>query len=213
MLARSKRLLFVSVNWENNLCHSTFWRIEYTSYFGPEYHHFIFRFWSTTQESGSYGHVCQLSILNPFNLKFNNSFLVKWSRYRPGVAQSVGRGIALLFHDRGTRGGEWSAARPGRTLSSGKTRYPFYWRLGGPQGRSERAENLISTGIRSRTIQSVVSRYTDWATQPIISPNEIHTNRHVPVLIAPHFTRILKCSFTFEPLARVAHRLKEISFQ
>jgi hypothetical protein len=26
-----------------------------------------------------------------------------WSRYRPSVAQRVGRGIALLFHDRGTR--------------------------------------------------------------------------------------------------------------
>jgi len=30
---------------------------------------------------------------------------VKWSLYRPGVAQRVGRGIALLFHDRGTRTG------------------------------------------------------------------------------------------------------------
>jgi hypothetical protein len=30
---------------------------------------------------------------------------VKWSRYRPDVAQRVGRGIALLFHDRGTRRG------------------------------------------------------------------------------------------------------------
>ena len=30
---------------------------------------------------------------------------VKCSRYRPGVAQRVGRGIALLFHDRGTRRG------------------------------------------------------------------------------------------------------------
>ena len=28
---------------------------------------------------------------------------LKRSRYRPGVAQRVGRGIALLFHDRGTR--------------------------------------------------------------------------------------------------------------
>jgi len=37
-------------------------------------------------------------------------------------------------------GGEWSAARPGRTLPPGKTRYPFYRRLGGPQGRSGRAE-------------------------------------------------------------------------
>ena len=30
---------------------------------------------------------------------------VKFSRYMPGVAQRVGRGIALLFHDRGTRRG------------------------------------------------------------------------------------------------------------
>ena len=49
---------------------------------------------------------------------------VKSSRYRPGVAHRVGRGIALLFHDRGTRRGEWSAVRPGRTLPPGETRYP-----------------------------------------------------------------------------------------
>ena len=30
---------------------------------------------------------------------------VKLSRYMPGVAQRVGRGIALLFHDRGIRRG------------------------------------------------------------------------------------------------------------
>ena len=54
--------------------------------------------------------------------------------------------------------GEWSAARPGRTLSAGKTRYPFYRRLGGPQGRSGWAENLVLTGIRSLTVQAVVSR-------------------------------------------------------
>ena len=52
-------------------------------------------------------------------------------------------------------GGEWSAARPGRTLPSGKTRYPLYRRLGGPQGRSGKAENLVPTGIRSRTVQPV----------------------------------------------------------
>ena len=43
-------------------------------------------------------------------------------------------------------GSEWSAARPGRTLPPGKTRCPFYRRLGGPQGRSGRAENLVHTG-------------------------------------------------------------------
>ena len=39
---------------------------------------------------------------------------VKWSRYRPGVVQRVGSGIALLFHDRGIRR-EWvvsSTPRP-----------------------------------------------------------------------------------------------------
>ena len=61
-------------------------------------------------------------------------------------------------------GAELSAARPGRTLPSGKTRYPFYRRLGGPQGRSGWTENLVPTGIRSRTVLPVVSRYTDWAT-------------------------------------------------
>ena len=64
---------------------------------------------------------------------------------------------------------EWPAARPGRTLPPGKTRYPFYRRLGGPQGRFGRAENLVPTGIRSRIVQLVVSRYTDWATQPTYS--------------------------------------------
>ena len=66
-------------------------------------------------------------------------------------------------------GGEWSAARPGCNLPPGKTRYPFYSRLGGPQGRSGRAENLVPTGILSRTVQPVVSRYTDWATGPTYS--------------------------------------------
>ena len=79
--------------------------------------------------------------------------MIKLSRYRPGVAQRVGRGIALLFHDRGTKGGEWSAARPGLTLPPEKPRYPFYRRLGGPQDRSGRAENLVPTGIRSQTAQ------------------------------------------------------------
>jgi len=50
---------------------------------------------------------------------------------------------------------EWSAARPGRSLPPGKTRYPFYIRLGGPQGRSGRAENLVPTGVESRTAQPV----------------------------------------------------------
>ena len=58
-------------------------------------------------------------------------------------------------------GGEWSAARPVRILPPGNTPYPFYRRLGGPQVRSGWTENLVTTRIRSRTVQPVVSRYTD----------------------------------------------------
>ena len=65
------------------------------------------------------------------------------------MAQRVGRGVALLFHDRGRRRAPpstaaWLAARPGRTLPPRKTRYPFYRRLGRPQGWSGLAENLGS---------------------------------------------------------------------
>jgi len=60
------------------------------------------------------------------------------------VAQRVGRGIALLFHDRGTRGGEWSAARPVHTLPPGKKRYPIYRSLGGPKGRSGQVRKISS---------------------------------------------------------------------
>jgi len=38
-------------------------------------------------------------------------------------------------------GGGWSASRLGR-LYRGKTRYPLYKRLGGPQGRSGRVRKI-----------------------------------------------------------------------
>jgi len=52
-------------------------------------------------------------------------------------------------------GGEWSAAHPGRTLPPGKTRYPFYREMGGPQRPSGRAEILVPTRIRSRAVQTL----------------------------------------------------------
>ena len=80
------------------------------------------------------------------------------------MVQRVGRGIALLLRDCDTTRGEWSAARPGRTLPPGKTRYPLYRRLGGPQGRSGRAESVVSLGIRSRSVQPVVAIPTELLT-------------------------------------------------
>ena len=50
-------------------------------------------------------------------------------------------------------------------LLPGKTRYPLYMRLGGPQGRSGRVWKIsLPAGFDPRTVQPVASRYTDWAT-------------------------------------------------
>jgi len=51
------------------------------------------------------------------------------------AAHRVSRGIALLFLDHGTRRGEGSASRPGRSLPPGKIRYLLYRGLGRPQDR------------------------------------------------------------------------------
>jgi len=114
--------------------------------------------------------------------------------------------------------GEWSAARPGRTLPPGKTRYPFYKRLGRPQGLSGRAENLVPTGIRSRTVQPVVSRYTDWAARPTIMDsmyrNSITPSMWSMAVNAPVFTKLVfiqkiqKCSVALREdiLYRILHK-------
>ena len=48
-------------------------------------------------------------------------------------------------------------------FSPGKTRYPLYRRLGGPQGWSGRGQKISPPpGFDPRTVQLVASRYTDW---------------------------------------------------
>ena len=60
-------------------------------------------------------------------------------------------------------GGVWSTPLPGR-LPLGKTRYPLYRRLGGPQSRSRQVRKISSPpGFDPRTVQPVASRYTDCA--------------------------------------------------
>jgi len=55
---------------------------------------------------------------------------VKWSRYRPGVAQRVGRGIALLFHDRGIRRGWVVSSTPQPHFTPGKDPVPIVQEAG-----------------------------------------------------------------------------------
>ena len=94
--------------------------------------------------------------------------LVQALRLCTGRAAHRGsRGIALPFHDHGTRRGEGSASRPGPSLPPGKTRYPLYRRLGGPQGRSGQVRKIWAPpAFDPRAVQPVASRYTDYATRP-----------------------------------------------
>ena len=110
--------------------------------------------------------VCTFLELNNNNNNNNNNNKVKWSRYRPGVVQRVGRGIALLFHDRGIRRGWVFSSTPRPHFTPGKDPVPILEEAGWAPGP-------VWTGGKSRPhrdsimdLQPVVSRYTDWATRP-----------------------------------------------
>jgi hypothetical protein len=59
---------------------------------------------------------------------------VKWSRYMPGVAQRVGRVIALLFHDRGTKRGWVVSSTPRPHFTPGKGPVPILQEAGWAPG-------------------------------------------------------------------------------
>jgi hypothetical protein len=59
---------------------------------------------------------------------------VKLSRFRPGMAQRVGRGMALLFHDRGTRRGWVVRSTPRPHFAPGKYPVPILQEAGWAQG-------------------------------------------------------------------------------
>ena len=96
-----------------------------------------------------------------YTTAFDIYIKVKYSRYRPDVAQRVGRGIALLFHDRGTRRGGVVSRTPQPHFTPGKDPVPILQEAGWAPGPVWRVKNLVTTGILSRTVQPVVSRYTD----------------------------------------------------
>jgi len=72
----------------------------------------------------------QSTLVNQIYIKVK----VKWSRYRPGVAQRVGRGIALLFHDRGTRRGWVVSSTPRAHFTPGKDPVPILQEAGWTPG-------------------------------------------------------------------------------
>jgi hypothetical protein len=82
------------------------------------------------------------------------------------TAHRRSRGIALLFHDHGTRWGEESELHPCRSLPPGKDSVPMVQEAGWAPGPVwTGAKNLAPPGFDPRTVQPVASRYTDWATR------------------------------------------------
>ena len=74
---------------------------------------------------------------------------VKVLRYRPGVAQRVGRGIALLFHDRGTRRGWVVSSTPRPHFTPGEDPVPILLEAGSAPGP-------VWTGGKSRPHRDLI---------------------------------------------------------
>jgi len=65
------------------------------------------------------------------------------------------------------------SVKPRPLFTPGKTRYPSYRMLGGPQGRSGQVRKISPPpGFDPRTAQPVASRYTGYATRPTFTSVE-----------------------------------------
>ena len=106
---------------------------------------------------------------------------IKCSRYRPGVAQRVGRGIALLFHDRGSRSGWVVSSTPRLRFAPGKDPVPILqeagWALGpvwtGGKSHPHR-DSIPDRPARSQSLYRL--SYTDTHTHT-------HTHTHTQMLL------------------------------
>ena len=88
------------------------------------------------------------------------------------MAQRVGRVIALLFHDHGTRRGWVVSSTPRPYFTPGKVPVSIVQEGGwAPVSVWMGVENLAPPGFDPRTVHPVASRYTDWATRPTRKEN------------------------------------------
>ena len=102
----------------------------------------------------------------PFQIHYLDIRMVKVPVTGPVVAQRVGRGIALLFHDRGPRRGWVVSSTPRSYFTPGKDPVPIVQVAGWAPGPVWTAENLDTPEFDPRTVHPAVSRYTDWAIRP-----------------------------------------------
>ena len=81
------------------------------------------------------------------------------------MARRGSRSIALPFHDHGTRRVLGVSVTPWLLFTPGKTWYPLYRKLGGPQGWSGQVRKIsLPPGFNPQTVQPVASHSTDYAT-------------------------------------------------
>jgi len=82
------------------------------------------------------------------------------------TAQRGSKGIALLFHDHGTRKGWGVSVTPQPLFTPGKDAVPIVQEAGWAPGPVwTGAENSPLPGFDPWTVQPVAIRYTDWATR------------------------------------------------
>ena len=96
--------------------------------------------------------------------------IVQEAGWAPGPGWTGAENLALTgirSPDRPSRSRSLYRLRPGRSLPPGKTRYPLYRRLDGPQGRAGQVRKISPPpGFDPRTFQPVAGRYTGYATRP-----------------------------------------------
>jgi len=120
---------------------------------------------------------------------------VKWSRYRHGVAQRVGRGIALLFHDRGTRRVWVVSSTPRPHFTPGKDPVPILQEAGWIPGP-------VWTGEKSRPHRDSIpdcpahSQYIEFKTHQALYHWQryiyiyIYIYLHLPVVVFDEFWKV-----------------------
>ena len=126
-------------------------------------------------------HVCNCSITRNTSqnveVKVKVTFVQALRLCTGRTACRGSRGIALPFHDYGTRRESGVSFTPRPLFTPGKTQYPLYRMLVGPHGRSGHPRKISPPPVFDlRTVQPVVSRYTVYATRPITKCKYISYN-------------------------------------
>ena len=138
---------------------------------------------------------------------------VKWSRYRPGVAQRVGRGIALFFHDRGTRRWWVVSSTPRPHFTPGKDPVPILQEVGwvpGPVWKGGKSR-LHRDSISDRPARNQSLYWLSYPGHIVLSYVTKNDLNDIPRMFHSKF--IYQSQFTYELTYNVTENLKSTLFQ